>query len=119
MFGVVLWSDSSDRKAVIWCEDHGDLAFYRQIGEQNGPSLDVGDWVQFDVVTERNQRVATNPKLVKHGVCPDLPDVLRHAGDAQPRRTQADPASSAKVVPFSRSAGRKKDDGVLTKACPA
>ena len=27
MLGVVLWSDVSDRKAVIWCEDQGDLAY--------------------------------------------------------------------------------------------
>lgn len=119
MFGVVLWSDSSDQKAVIWCEDHGDLAFYRQTSSQKGPSLDVGDWVQFDLVTKRNQRMATNPKLVKHGICPDLPDVLLHAGDAKLRQTQADPASSAKVVPFARATGRKEEAGVLVKAYPA
>ncbi|MCV2889181.1 hypothetical protein [Ruegeria aquimaris] len=119
MFGVVLWSDSSDQKAVIWCEDHGDLAFYRQTGRQKGPSLDVGDWVQFDLVTERNQRMATNPKLVKHGICPSLPDVLRNAGGAKSRPTPAEPAPSAKVVPFSRAAERKKEGGALTKAYPA
>ena len=29
MFGVVLWADPVDRKAVIWCEDHGDLAYFK------------------------------------------------------------------------------------------
>lgn len=28
MLGVVLWADIDDRKAVIWCEDHGNLAYY-------------------------------------------------------------------------------------------
>ena len=28
MLGVVLWSDSSENNAVIWCEDHGDLAYF-------------------------------------------------------------------------------------------
>lgn len=27
MFGVVLWSNGVSGKAVIWCEDQGDLAF--------------------------------------------------------------------------------------------
>ncbi|MFC3117490.1 hypothetical protein ACFOHS_00995 [Jhaorihella thermophila] len=76
MFGVVLWSDRKDNKAVIWCEDHGDLAFYRPCCEEAGVSLDTGDWVQFDLTTERDMRLAHNPRLVAEGAYAGIADVL-------------------------------------------
>ncbi len=27
MYGVILWSDQEAQRAVIWCEDHGKLAY--------------------------------------------------------------------------------------------
>ncbi|MFC0812911.1 hypothetical protein ACFHYO_12420 [Paracoccus panacisoli] len=27
MFGIVLWSSACRRQAVVWCEDHGALAY--------------------------------------------------------------------------------------------
>ena len=76
MFGVVLWSDVRDQKAVIWCEDHGDLAFYRNDSEACEIEMDAGDWVQFDMKMDKNQRKAHNPRLVCEGVYPDLADSL-------------------------------------------
>ena len=29
MMGVIIWSDAVARKAVVWCDDHGELAFLR------------------------------------------------------------------------------------------
>ncbi|SDC88645.1 hypothetical protein SAMN04488239_10450 [Ruegeria marina] len=102
MFGVVLWSDTTDRKAVIWCEDHGDLAFYRQTDKAQGVRLDVGDWVQFDLVTERNQRMAFNPRLVDQGYSPGLPDLLRQADTSESMQAASHgEATGAKVVPFA------------------
>ena len=28
MYGVILWSDQKAQRAVIWCEDHGKLAYF-------------------------------------------------------------------------------------------
>ena len=42
MLGVVLWSDAGDNKAVIWCEDHGDLAYF------NGGVDDPASLMDFD-----------------------------------------------------------------------
>lgn len=110
MFGVVLWSDTTDRKAVIWCEDHGDLAFYRQTEKAQGISLDVGDWVQFDLVTERNQRMACNPRLVDQGASPGLPDLLRRADISKPRETSGHgKTTGAKVVPFAQREDTRRD----------
>ena len=74
MFGVVLWSDAEDRKAVIWCEDHGDLAFYNgeTVTSTSAFSLDAGDLVQFDLSEDRNLRYATNPQLIADGAFPTL-----------------------------------------------
>ena len=73
MFGVVLWSDTRDRNAVIWCEDHGDLAFYRQKDSTYELCLDAGDWVEFDLQEDDNPRMARNPRLISGGLFADLP----------------------------------------------
>ena len=46
MYGVVLWADASDTKAVIWCEDQGNLAYYTAAEEDihEGPALDARFW---------------------------------------------------------------------------
>lgn len=102
MFGVVLWSDINERKAVIWCEDHGDLAFYKQPEHEEQLPLDAGDWVQFDLTMERQMRLAHNPRLVSEGVYPGLADALGDAGSqgaVQPKRPAE--RGSAEVIPFS------------------
>lgn len=108
MFGVVLWSDTQENKAVIWCEDHGDLAFYRQPdqGDQGEDvMLDAGDWVQFDVTMERHMRYAHNPRLVAEGVFSDLAESL--GGAAQPKAgTPRLRRQSADIIPFSRLSRR-------------
>ncbi|MCE8511075.1 hypothetical protein KBY24_00675 [Ruegeria pomeroyi] len=118
MLGVVLWSDRDDQKAVIWCEDHGDLAFYRKTDAQASVSLDVGDWVQFDLVTERKQRLALNPRLIDQGSYRGLPDLLRTTGEEKAGNTAPD-RSVAKVIPFAGFALRKRDRQAEGEACHA
>lgn len=79
MFGVVLWSDTNAQKAVIWCEDQGELAFYTPSDRcvHNAPSLDAGDLVKFDVTVQKNMRKATNPQLLQQSHSPNLPTSLR------------------------------------------
>jgi hypothetical protein len=105
MYGVVLWSDPDARKAVIWCEDHGDLAFYSggsdlPLGEV---SLDAGDLVEFDVTTERALRYAHNPQVVSEGFDRDI--AQRLDGAAEPTVAAARPARKAgerRILPFRR-----------------
>ena len=77
MLGVVLWSDTHDRNAVIWCEDHGDLAFYRRTAGAKTPDLDAGDLVQFEVTLHQHRRQALNPRLIAGGVYARLADQLQ------------------------------------------
>lgn len=81
MYGVVLWSDQVERKAVIWCEDHGDLAYYNAAEHSvfDGASLDAGDLVHFQLEEGRSIRRAQNPELVAQGHAPALANRLRGA----------------------------------------
>ncbi len=132
MFGVVLWSDTQENKAVIWCEDQGDLAFYRQPGEGEGVTLDAGDLVQFDMTVDRHFRFAHNPRLVAEGYHPGLADELtglpgapgaidqRSRTRARPRDERREDRLSAQILPFrapgSDRANRRAEQ---TAACPA
>lgn len=99
MYGVVLWTDETDRKAVIWCEDHGDLAFYtfEEKTLLDGHSLDAGDLVQFDMREEHNLRLARNPQRVVQAQYPGLAKSLSGAQARPARRT----APGGTVVSFS------------------
>jgi hypothetical protein len=81
MYGVVLWADSRDNKAVIWCEDHGHLAYYRESTSDSKPSLalDAGDLIAFDVYEGEDYRRASNPERVDTGFAPSLVQGLRRA----------------------------------------
>ncbi|WP_458322078.1 hypothetical protein [Roseobacter sp. A03A-229] len=103
MIGVVLWSDASDRKAVIWCEDQGDLAFLNSADDvfQSDAFFDAGDVVQFDMEVQASMRRAHNPRLVLEQAGVGLPEALRQSASSVARMT-----SSAKVIPFEPRAGR-------------
>ncbi|MBE1282389.1 MAG: hypothetical protein GJ676_03665 [Rhodobacteraceae bacterium] len=108
MFGVVLWSDIDERKAVIWCEDHGDLAFYNQPDDAGNLALDAGDWVQFDLTMEQHMRYAHNPRLVSEGAYSGLAGALGEAGhSAEPKRSLPVERGSADIIPFSTLARRQ------------
>lgn len=114
MYGVVIWSDEDEQKAVIWCEDHGDLAFYRQADGDGRLSLDAGDWVQFDLTMEQQMRYALNPRLVAEGVYADLADSLAAPrggksvqGHGGPESRSGGRRDSAQIIPFGAISGPK------------
>lgn len=114
MFGVVLWSSQSEGKAVIWCEDHGDLAFYNADSDAHHDAIlgfDAGDLVQFELSQEKYMRRASNARLVKEGQFPGLPDDLLGAGTPTPKPSQTGHARPAygQVIPFQARGGTKRD----------
>ncbi|MCE8006712.1 hypothetical protein [Aestuariivita sp.] len=98
MFGVVLWSNPQERKAVIWCEDHGDLAFYAEndVASFDDLGFDTGDLVQFDIQTDRHLRYAHNPQVVTEGLYLSLSASLERA-ESTPEQA---PQGSAQIIPF-------------------
>ena len=95
------------RKAVIWCEDHGDLAFLSRpdiAGSAEG-FLDVGDVVEFDLNTKRTTRSVQNLKVISEGRGKALVDTLKPAH--RPDVGAHDPGNSAEVIPFRLSAAAR------------
>ena len=78
MLGVILWNDPETDRAVIWCEDQGQLAFYRP--DLSKPKLSdeltVGDLVQFDLRQDETLRYAHNVHLVAGNHYKDIADNL-------------------------------------------
>lgn len=97
MIGVVLWSDASDRKAVIWCEDQGDLAFLNSADDvfRSGDFFDAGDVVQFDMEVQASMRRAHNPRLVLEQAGVGLPDALRQSVPPETGMRE-----TAQIIPF-------------------
>ena len=93
MYGVIIWSDQALGRAVIWCEDHGDLAFYG--GETDSPMtgspLAPGDLVFFELREDEKLRQAFSPRLVAVDEYPTLTHDLRETGREIASVTQAKP----------------------------
>ena len=117
MFGVVLWCDALVSRAVIWCEDHGDLAYFRRADTVEPVQIDAGDWVQFDVTTGCDMRYAHNPRLVAEGVFAGLADNLKGVNVAG-RPTAGPPAApAAEVIRIApRLARRRRGSAGKTRA---
>lgn len=98
MIGVILWSDTADQKAVIWCEDQGDLAFLSASDSVilPDPFFEVGDVVEFDVRTQRNLRLASNPNRLERYWGKTVTDGLRSISALHKDTASA----TAKVIPF-------------------
>ncbi|MGR3461185.1 MAG: hypothetical protein ACU0AX_08345 [Roseovarius sp.] len=81
MLGLVLWCDGTARRALIWCEDHGDLAWYDASGEgaaavpvRAGDLVRVGVHVGVDAAP--GLRRAWGLRIVARGAHADLPQLL-------------------------------------------
>lgn len=97
MIGVVLWSDNDPRKAVIWCEDQGDLAFYTLSEKGEGVDLSEGDLVQFDLYFDKNIRRVRNPLILQASAGSGLAGRLPQE---KPEQGRAKPPGGAKILPF-------------------
>jgi hypothetical protein len=100
MLGVVLWSDRSDRKAVFWCDDHADLAYFEATDTDFDAQcfFEAGDMVQFDVSVDCRLRKAFNAVVLQEQACAGLPETLKRTANARPTRQIG---TSAKVIPFA------------------
>lgn len=99
MIGVILWRDVAHGKAVVWCEDQGDLAFFNDAQQKPGRNedLEVGDVVRFDVNVDSNLRVATNVSKLLENWGSLLQDALARLPDEPDGVSDGD---GAKIVPI-------------------
>ena len=110
MNGVVLWSDVGQHKAVIWCEDQGDLAFYSQKHPRSSVDLHEGDLVCFDLTLQHKTRLVENPQILEESACQGLAQCLIVAGTEKKRLVShsTDMPASAQVIPFSHHAAQNR-----------
>ncbi len=110
MYGVVLWSDPQKRQAVVWCSDHGDLAYVqsRDCMDAEGDLPKAGTSCVIEFHNQNGLRVCKKLTPMTEEALPDLPNILHneakpHTADAPkgnpplPRKT-ARPAASHKRV---------------------
>lgn len=96
MYGVVLWSDNKRNKAVIWCEDHKNLAFFKRDRDAAEAAQFVpGDLVEFDLREENELRLAVDPCLVAPHEYPSLAADLQSATAGLKREPIGLPRSDA------------------------
>ena len=124
MIGVVVWTDQTFGKAVIWCEDQSDLAYFvrpdeelienniNPAGEISAPLDDIrkGDLVVFDAYYEGDCRMAKNLRLLEEDSHPLLAEYLQPDANAdqggqtaaEPVRqaSQAQPETTGEILPF-------------------
>ena len=84
MYGVILWSDPDVRKAVIWCEDNGALAYYEAPDEPHKASqtfFDAGDYVEFEMSEDRGPRRVVNAQTLLTAQSPRGNRTLREGED--------------------------------------
>lgn len=101
MYGVVLWSDDFDKKAVFWCEDHGDLAFFSGSQESTVSTFDAGGLVEFDVSRDCKFRTASNPRVIQEKLDVNLPAKLLAHVPCQNAAPKPAERKSAEIVNFS------------------
>ncbi|ATF17940.1 hypothetical protein [Phaeobacter gallaeciensis] len=92
MIGVVLWTDYDLRQAVIWCEDHGDLVYYRWTALDAPPALSKGDCVAFHVETKGALRLAGDLRIIEESQSPELAAKLvraEHDANLQPPKSRS------------------------------
>ncbi|WP_428516506.1 hypothetical protein [Roseovarius sp.] len=110
MYGAVLWTDRCTKRALIWCEDHGSLAFFD--GDQSqfseAPSFEEGDLVSFKIRDGRGMRVAFEIEIVSSEQYPFLAADLRGMTEAQPLAPQSGQAGAASnILPFTPGRDRR------------
>jgi hypothetical protein len=103
MHGVVLWSDRRQNRAVIWCEDHGDLAYYDGDMPEGESSawLDPGDLVRFDVQEGQRMRLVNNPSVVASDQYPTLAGDVRREGARHRMTLPQAAAAGSKIIPMA------------------
>lgn len=110
MLGVVIWSDVAEQKAIIWCEDHGELAFLANSAHPaaNAERFDEGDLIQFDLAEHRNLRLARNPRKIAGHYCSDLGEVITKATQIRSEIERQSASGQADLVDLSRARQERK-----------
>lgn len=78
MRGVIIWHCETTDRAVVWCDDSGDLAYAggKQAWANPGRSVAIGDYVAFELQPQAGTRSCKNLRLIEQGIAPELAGIL-------------------------------------------
>ncbi|TGN50811.1 hypothetical protein E4L95_17250 [Paracoccus liaowanqingii] len=118
MIGVVVWSNASREKAIIWCEDQSTLAYLQGranfIDAQKWPDglkwPQAGDLVELETRTAGNLRHAFNVSMLSEQMAPHLPQILSQY-HPEPRGPQLRVVSQQEWPQGPASSPHRGDDG--------
>lgn len=98
MRGVIIWHCLETRRAVVWCDDSGELAYASDAAAWAplAPRVAIGDYVAFDLDPSSAARSCRNLRLIESGLAPELAGILHRmrpspAPAAQAARSSASP----------------------------
>jgi hypothetical protein len=91
MRGVVIWHCQDTRRAVVWCDDSGELAYASDGRAWSNPfqSVSIGDYVAFDLRPTSASRTCSNLRLIESGHAPELAGILHKMRPAMPESAVA------------------------------
>ena len=108
MIGVILWSNKDRSRAVIWCEDHKDLAFYQaDAADPAHLRFGTGDLVRFDLSCSDATRIVERPELLSEHEAPFLAAALKAASAGLRRDMGSLPVLSDSICDEARDDPRE------------
>lgn len=115
MIGVVVWSNASREKAIIWCEDQLTLAYLQGranlIDTLKWPQ--AGDLVELETWTVGNLRHARDVSMLSEQMAPHLPQILSQY-QPEPCGPQLRLVAQQDRAPCTVSASCHSHDGYTT-----
>ena len=104
MFGVVLWCNVESRKAVIWCEDQGDLAYLDMRVSSGVPA--PGDLVRMEFQMDADVRRVANCELIAERHAPSIASTLKLAVRPETATVRSSDAGAC-IIPFRPAAVKR------------
>jgi hypothetical protein len=85
MRGVIIWHCQNTRRAVVWCDDSGELAYASGGKSWINPfqRIAIGDYVAFELQPSSTSRSCVNLRLLEQGLAPELAGELHRHQPAQ------------------------------------
>jgi hypothetical protein len=79
MRGIIIWHCQETHRAVVWCDDSGDLAYASDSCAWTYPrqKVSIGDYVAFDLRPTANSRTCVNLRLIESGQATELVGILK------------------------------------------
>lgn len=79
MLGLVIWQCQNSGRAIVWCSDHRELAYFDGKPKPGRvvEALDIGDLVEVEIKSQGSTRRCISLKLLQAAFLPNVVDDLK------------------------------------------